>query len=480
MLDTTEFVPDPPIRCRDFRIGAIGAGFIMADVHLASYKQAGFPVVAIASRTPAHAKTVADRWGISKVHASPKALIEDPDVEIVDIAFPPDQQPDLIRHALRQKHVKAILAQKPLALDFATAKALAAEARSAGKILSVNQNMRFDQSMRVLKQILDRERSGDARFSPPSRCGRFRIGSRSSPTYDRLTLLNMSIHHLDVLRFLLGDPTEVMTMVRHGSAHDLLRIATASASRRCAFPSGAIAVTHGGRMERPARGGLRSPTSTSNGASRAPTASPTAPSAGRTIRPAARARCAIAAARPAANGRTRAGRRMWFPRRVQRRDGTAAIRAQDRHRAGAQRRRQRQDHGACRSGLSLDRREANGLAIGIRHLRQAHGGNNHDAGRHIHRLLPLRPEGDGGENPQAQFQYRTARSELQGHGSHDRGPSPRTNAARSAIPFASIICRFAAFPATPTSSIRTRTSASAGSTTSRRSSAMRAISAAPM
>ena len=41
-----------------FRIGAIGAGFIMADVHLASYKQAGFPVVAIASRTPAHAKTV--------------------------------------------------------------------------------------------------------------------------------------------------------------------------------------------------------------------------------------------------------------------------------------------------------------------------------------------------------------------------------------------------------------------------------------
>ena len=176
-VDTTEFVPDPPIRCRDFRIGAIGAGFIMADVHLASYKQAGFPVAAIASRTQANAKTVADRWGIPKVHASPKALIEDPDIEIVDIAFPPDLQPELIRHALQQKHVKAILAQKPLALDFATAKALAAEAKGAGKVLSVNQNMRFDQSMRVLKKFSNAS-SWARRSSLRLRCGQFRIGSR--------------------------------------------------------------------------------------------------------------------------------------------------------------------------------------------------------------------------------------------------------------------------------------------------------------
>jgi predicted dehydrogenase len=241
MLDTTEFVPDPPIRCRDFRIGAIGAGFIMADVHLASYKQAGFPVVAIASRTPANAKTVADRWGIPKVHASPKALIEDPEVEIVDVAFPPDQQPELIRHALQQKHVKAILAQKPLALDFLTAKALAAEAKAAGKILSVNQNMRFDQSMRVLKQILDRDLLGTLVLAT--------IEMRAIPhwqpflaDYDRLTLLNMSIHHLDVLRFLLGDPTEVMTMVRQDPrtsfAHrDGICVSTLK------FPSGVMAVS---------------------------------------------------------------------------------------------------------------------------------------------------------------------------------------------------------------------------------------------
>jgi predicted dehydrogenase len=66
----------------------------------------------------------------------------------------------LIRHALRQKHVRGILAQKPLAMNFATAKALVEEAAATDKVLSVNQNMRFDQSMRVLKQLLERNELG--------------------------------------------------------------------------------------------------------------------------------------------------------------------------------------------------------------------------------------------------------------------------------------------------------------------------------
>ena len=241
MPEEIAFVPDPPIRCREFRIGAVGAGFIMADVHLASYKEAGFPVAAIASRTPAKAREVAARWGIPKTHETPRALIEDSDVDILDLAYPPDQQPDLIRHALGQTHIKAILAQKPLALDFATAKAVVGEARAAGKILSVNQNMRFDQSMRVLKQILDRGDLG----APVLATIEMRAIPHWQPflaDYDRLTLLNMSVHHLDVLRFLLGDPIDVFTAVRPDPrtkfAHrDGICVSTLR------FPSGALALT---------------------------------------------------------------------------------------------------------------------------------------------------------------------------------------------------------------------------------------------
>lgn len=213
MADALGFAPDAEIRCRRFKIGCIGAGFIMADVQLAAYADAGFPVVAIASRTRANAAEVARRWGIPKVHDTPLALIEDPAVEILDLAFPPDQQPGLIRHALQQPHIKAILAQKPLAMDFATAKAVAEECRAAGKVLSVNQNMRFDQSMRVLKQLLDRGELGEPVLAT--------IEMRAIPHwqpflagYDRLTLLNMSIHHLDALRFLFGDPLEIFTAAR--------------------------------------------------------------------------------------------------------------------------------------------------------------------------------------------------------------------------------------------------------------------------
>lgn len=205
--------PDPEIRSRDYRIGAVGAGMIMAECHLEAYRQAGFPVVAIASRTKSRATEVAGRYGIPTVHDTPEALIEDTDVDIVDIAYPPHLQPALIRHALAQPHVKGILAQKPLALSLDEARALRDEAKVAGKILSVNQNMRYDQSMRVLKQLLDRGALGQPVFA--------QIDMHAIPHwqgflegYDRLTLSNMSVHHLDALRYLFGDPAEVTTVTR--------------------------------------------------------------------------------------------------------------------------------------------------------------------------------------------------------------------------------------------------------------------------
>jgi predicted dehydrogenase len=241
MSDEPAFVPDPPIRCRDYRIGVIGAGFIMADVQLAAYQEAGFPVVAIASRIKSKAEDVAERWGIARTHDDPQALIEDSDVDILDIAYPPDQQPALIRQALRKRHIKGILAQKPLALDFDAAKAVVAEAKAAGKMLSVNQNMRFDQAMRVLKQILDRGDLGEPVIAT--------IEMRAIPhwqsflaAYDRLTLANMSIHHLDVLRYLLGDPIDIFTAARPDPrttfAHrDGVCVSTLR------FPSGAVAMS---------------------------------------------------------------------------------------------------------------------------------------------------------------------------------------------------------------------------------------------
>ncbi|RUU27560.1 Gfo/Idh/MocA family oxidoreductase [Mesorhizobium sp. M6A.T.Ce.TU.016.01.1.1] len=235
------FEPDVKVRTKEYRIGCVGAGMIMAECHLAAYHDAGFPVVAIASRTKASAEKVARRWEIPTVHSTPEQLIEDENVEIIDLAFPPDQQPALIRHALKQKHIKAILAQKPLALSLKDAIELRDEAAKAGKILSVNQNMRYDQSMRVLKQIMDSGALGDIVFA--------QIDMHAIPhwqsfleDYDRLTLANMSVHHLDVLRFLFGDPLEITTLTRKDprTRFDHSDGITVSTLR---FPSGVLAVS---------------------------------------------------------------------------------------------------------------------------------------------------------------------------------------------------------------------------------------------
>lgn len=235
------FEPDAQVRSRDLKIGCIGAGMIMAECHLAAYKEAGFPVVAIASRTRANAEKVAERWDIPTVHDSPEALIADPEVEIVDLAFPPDRQPALIRAALGQPHVKAILAQKPLALSLEEAVRLRDEADAAGKILSVNQNMRYDQSMRVLKQIIDSGALGEIVYA--------QIDMHAIPhwqgflaDYDRLTLSNMSVHHLDVLRHLLGDPDEITTLTRKDPRTSFEHTDGITVST-LKFPSGALAVS---------------------------------------------------------------------------------------------------------------------------------------------------------------------------------------------------------------------------------------------
>src|SRR5881394_3465268 len=155
----------PPRFPRDTQvgIGCIGAGFIMRDCHLVAYRNAGFNPVAIASRTVATAKDVAELRGVPKVHDTIDDLLADGDIEILDVAVPPDAQPDLIRRAVEKGRgrLRGILAQKPLALSVADAKDLVARCRAAGVLLAVNQNMRFDQSIRAAKDVLSRGWLGD-------------------------------------------------------------------------------------------------------------------------------------------------------------------------------------------------------------------------------------------------------------------------------------------------------------------------------
>jgi predicted dehydrogenase len=135
----------PPLpRRKDFRIGILGSGFIVNDCHLVAYRKAGFNPVAIASRKRETAESVVKCHGIATVYDGYDQLLNDPSIEVLDIAVPPNAQLALIKAACARKTVKGILAQKPLGMNYAEALEAVQACEAAGITLAVNQNMRYD------------------------------------------------------------------------------------------------------------------------------------------------------------------------------------------------------------------------------------------------------------------------------------------------------------------------------------------------
>src|SRR3954452_13583494 len=81
----------------DWRIGILGSGFIVNDCHLVAYRKAGFNPVAIASRTKANATKVSAQHGLPQAYDSYEELLNDPSIEVLDIAVPPNVQVALIK-----------------------------------------------------------------------------------------------------------------------------------------------------------------------------------------------------------------------------------------------------------------------------------------------------------------------------------------------------------------------------------------------
>lgn len=201
-------------RQRNLGIGCIGAGFIMADCQLVAYRQAGFNVRAISSRNPQRAAEVAARHAIPKVFETYQELLADPEVQVVDVAVPPDVQLSVIEEIVKHNdHVRGILAQKPLGANFAQARRIVELCKSAGIALAVNQNMRFDQSIRACKTLLERGELGEPVLATID----MRAIPHWMPWQERqgwVTLRIMSIHHLDTFRYWFGDPVRVYASVR--------------------------------------------------------------------------------------------------------------------------------------------------------------------------------------------------------------------------------------------------------------------------
>jgi D-apiose dehydrogenase len=195
------------------RVGLAGAGWV-SEHHLDAYEtlKDRVRVVAIADPARAAAEGRAARYGIPAVYSSVEKMLDDAQLDAIDVAAPRDSHAPICRMAAR--HGLAILCQKPLAPTLQEATELVTEL--GGRVrLMVHENWRFRPHYRQVHAWIREGRIGDIRTVLMSvlTSGLLPDESGALPAVvrqpmiaglERMLLMEVMIHHVDTLRFLLG------------------------------------------------------------------------------------------------------------------------------------------------------------------------------------------------------------------------------------------------------------------------------------
>jgi predicted dehydrogenase len=188
-------------------VAVVGAGSIVDVAHLPAYARAGLDVRGIFDLDQDKAQEVAKRHAVPRVYRSLEELLAD-DVAVVDIAVSPTAQPAIALQALDAG--KHLLCQKPFALEMADAEAVVARAEERGLVVVVNQQMRYEEGIAAARAMVREGWVGD----PVSMTVTVDIATDFSGwgwlyASPRLDFWYHSIHYLDSVRSVMGDPTRV-------------------------------------------------------------------------------------------------------------------------------------------------------------------------------------------------------------------------------------------------------------------------------
>lgn len=190
----------------------IGAGGIVRDAHLPAYARAGLEVGAVADIDAGRAAALARDHAIRAVHAGAGAAAAAAAAHgtgaVYDIAVPPQAitaiLPDLPDGA-------AVLIQKPMGADLAQARAIRALCRAKGLKAAVNFQLRFAPMMMAVRGAVQRGLLGELvevevhlNVFTPWQLFPFLI------PMERVEILVHSIHYLDTIRAIAGDPQAVL------------------------------------------------------------------------------------------------------------------------------------------------------------------------------------------------------------------------------------------------------------------------------
>jgi predicted dehydrogenase len=189
----------------DYGIAIAGCGGIVTYAALPTYVEHDLNVVGCYDVNRETAESAASQFNIPRVYDSLDDLVADPEVEIVEISVPPQYQFDIARQSIAGG--KHLLCQKPLSDNLSRAAEIVRLAREAGVKLAVNQQLRWGQGIRAARTLIRKAWIGQVTDAS--------IQVSVNTPWDmwgwlvespRLEVLFHSIHYIDAMRSLLGDP----------------------------------------------------------------------------------------------------------------------------------------------------------------------------------------------------------------------------------------------------------------------------------
>jgi predicted dehydrogenase len=155
------------------RIGIIGAGFARTT-QIPGFKAcAGAKIVAIASARRQHAEEVASEFDIENVASDWRALVARDDIDLVSIVTPVVTHCEMTLAAL--DHGKAVLCEKPMAMNAVEALRMTERAREAGVLALIDHELRFLPGRLKMRELIQRGDIGKVRHAKLT----FRADSRA-------------------------------------------------------------------------------------------------------------------------------------------------------------------------------------------------------------------------------------------------------------------------------------------------------------
>lgn len=185
----------------------IGAGDIVNDAHLPAYKKAGFSVAGIYDVDKERAEALAEKWNIENVYKSMEEVTANGTTCIYDSATPPSAIINVIKNL---PDGAAVLIQKPLGEDVEQAKIIRDLCHSKNLKAAVNFQLRFSPMMLAVRDAMQSDLLGDLldvevhiNISTPWHLFPF------LKKMERVEITVHSIHYLDLIRSLAGNPEGV-------------------------------------------------------------------------------------------------------------------------------------------------------------------------------------------------------------------------------------------------------------------------------